>query len=302
MKKNLKIFVFLVVLLSPSFVYLQEWDPLQEWHLDVPYVPTKPEVVAKMLEMAHVGKDDVLYDLGCGDGRIVVTAAKLYGTRGVGVDINPERIKESRENAAREGVTHLVKFLEQDLFQTDIHEATVLTLYLLSSVNLRLRPVIFAELRPGTRVVSHDFSMDTWKADQHEVVTVDGQEHSVYFWVVPANASGSWKWTSTEGQRNSSYELDLSQHFQVLDGRFRLDGREYALKDLTINGEKIAFSVDRGDGGKVRTIVFEGRVRRNTIEGMMVVRGQGTNQRNPWKAERNPATMKPIDVDEESRY
>jgi SAM-dependent methyltransferase len=302
MKKNLRIFVFLVVLLSPSFVFLQEWDALQEWHLDVPYVPTKPEVVAKMLEMAHVGKDDVLYDLGCGDGRIVVTAAKLYGTRGVGVDINPERIKESRENAAREGVTHLVKFLEQDLFQTDIHEATVLTLYLLSSVNLRLRPVIFAELRPGTRVVSHDFSMDAWKADQYEVVTVDGQEHSVYFWVVPANASGAWKWTSTEGQKNSSYELDLNQHFQVLDGRLRLNGREYPLKDLTINGEKLRFSFDRSDGGKVQTIVFEGRVRRNTMEGTMVVRGQGTNQRNPWKAERNPATMKPVDMDGESRY
>jgi hypothetical protein len=106
----------------------------------------------------------------------------------------------------------------------------------------------------------------------------------------------------TEGPKNSSYELDLVQHFQVLDGRLRLDGREYPLKDPTVNGEKIKFTVDKPDGGKVQTIILEGRVRRNTVEGTMVVRGQGTNQRNLWKAERNPATMKPIDVDEESRY
>jgi SAM-dependent methyltransferase len=304
MKNRLKIFIFLAVLLSPSLVFLQEWrlDALQEWHLDVPYVPTKPEVVAKMLEMANVGKDDILYDLGCGDGRIVVTAAKLYGTRGVGVDINPERIKESRENASKEGVTHLVKFLEQDLFQTDIHEATVLTLYLLSSVNLRLRPVIFAELRPGTRVVSHDFSMDTWKADRSEVVTVNGQTHDVFFWVVPANASGIWKWTWTEGQRTSPCELELDQRFQVLNGLIRLDGREFPLKDLKISGDRLRFSVDTEEGGNPLTTVFDGRVRRNTMDGTAEVRGKGTNQRKPWKAERNPATMKPIDVDEERGY
>jgi SAM-dependent methyltransferase len=296
MKKSLGILITLSVLLSPPLISLQE---LQEWHLDVPYVPTKPEVVAKMLEMANVGKDDILYDLGCGDGRIVITAARLFGTRGVGIDINPERIKESRDNAAQAGVTHLVRFLEQDLFQTDFHEATVLTLYLLSSVNLRLRPIIFAQLRPGTRVVSHDFSMDTWKADQSEVVTVNGLTHDVYFWVVPANASGTWKWEWMEGQRSFICELDLEQHFQLLRGRIRLDGKEVPLKDLSIIGANIKFSVERGDGGKVRTAVFGGRVTRDTMEGTMEIRAEGKQRPTPWKAERNPATMKPVDADAE---
>jgi len=296
MKKSLRVLIFLTVLVSPPLLFLQEW------HLDVPYVPTKTEVVAKMLEMANVGKDDILYDLGCGDGRIVITAAKLYGTRGVGIDINPERIKESLENAAQAGVTHLVRFLEQDLFQTDFHEATVLTLYLLSSVNLRLRPVLFAQVRPGTRVVSHDFSMGTWKPDRSEVVTVEGQTHNVYFWVVPANASGIWKWTWMDGQQSSPCELDLEQHFQVLSGRIRVDGKELSLKDLNINGDRLRFSVDREDGGRLRTAVFSGRVTRSTIEGAMVIQGEEKKPLRPWRPERNPATMKSIDADAERNW
>jgi SAM-dependent methyltransferase len=302
MKKSLGILIGLSILLCPPFLFLQEIQDLQEWHLDVPYVPTKPEVVAKMLEMANVGKDDILYDLGCGDGRIVITAAKLYGTRGVGVDINPERIKESRDNAAQASVTRLVKFLEQDLFQTDIHEATVLTLYLLSSVNLRLRPIIFAELRPGTRVVSHDFSMDTWKPDRSEVVTVNGQTHDVYFWLVPANASGTWKWTWADPQRSFPCELDLEQHFQVLSGRLRLDGKEVPLKDLSLSGANLKFSVEREAGGKVRTAVFTGRVTRDTLEGTMEIRGEGKQRPLAWRAQRNPATKTPIDMDAEKIY
>src|SRR4030066_124981 len=116
-----------------------------------------------MLRLAIVTKNDLLYDLGCGDGRIVITAAELYGTRGVGLDIDPDRIQESKENAAKANVGQLVKFQEQDIFQADFHEATVVSLYLLTSVNLRLRPNLLAQLRPGTRVVSHNYAMDTWK-------------------------------------------------------------------------------------------------------------------------------------------
>jgi ribosomal protein L11 methylase PrmA len=151
----------------------------------VHYVPTPEEVVEEMLRLANVGKNDVIYDLGCGDGRIVITAAKKYGARGIGIDIDPERIKESNENARQAGVADRVKFLQQDLFQTDFSEATVVTLYLLPALNLKLRPKLL-ELKPGTRIVSHAFDMGDWKPEK--VVNVPGDEHerTVYFWVVPA--------------------------------------------------------------------------------------------------------------------
>jgi 2-polyprenyl-3-methyl-5-hydroxy-6-metoxy-1,4-benzoquinol methylase len=147
---------------------------------DVPYVPTPEAVVERMLEMAGVTSKDVVYDLGCGDGRIVIAAARR-GARGVGIDIDPERIRESKANAAAEGVSQRVKFAVQDLFETDMSEATVVTLYLLSSVNLKLRPKLLSELKPGTRIVSHAFDMGDWKPEQ--TAEVDGNR--IYFWIVP---------------------------------------------------------------------------------------------------------------------
>jgi len=165
------------VLLSAAPVVRAEND----WEYDVPYVPTPQEVVEGMLELAQVKKTDVVYDLGCGDGRIVITAAKKYGARGVGIDINPERIKEAEENARQAGVTDRVRFIQGDLFKADIHEATVVTLYLLSSVNLKLRPKLLSELRPGTRIVSNTFDMGDWKPDKQ--TEVNGR--TIYYWVVP---------------------------------------------------------------------------------------------------------------------
>ena len=149
--------------------------------LDVPYVPTPQPVVDKMLEMASVTKNDVVIDLGSGDGRIPVTAAKEYGATAIGVDLNPERVREAKENARRAGVEDKVEFKQQDLFGTDIGEATVLTMYLLSNVNMKLRPRILTELKPGTRVVSHSFDMGDWKPERTE--TVDGR--TIHFWTVP---------------------------------------------------------------------------------------------------------------------
>ena len=152
---------------------------------EVPYVPTDDRVVAEMLAVANVGKDDLLYDLGSGDGRIVITAAKKFGTRGVGVDIDPERVKEANENAAKAGVTDRVRFVQQDLFQTDFREATVVTLYLLPSVNMRLRPKLLSDLKPGTRVVSHNYDMGDWTPLKTIVVTLPEDTHTVYYWIVP---------------------------------------------------------------------------------------------------------------------
>jgi hypothetical protein len=153
--------------------------------LDVPYVPTPNEVVARMLIMAGVNNKDFLYDLGSGDGRIVITAARDYGARGIGYDLNPKRIQESNENARKAGVTNRVRFILKDIFEADLTGATVVTLYLLPDVNLRLRPKLLDELRPGTRIVSHNYDMGDWKAESVEELTIKGTKHYVYRWTVP---------------------------------------------------------------------------------------------------------------------
>ena len=179
---------------SPSTVQVQQSTPTtttaptttptttpQQRTPDVVFVPTPQEVVDKMLEVAKVTKTDVLYDLGSGDGRIPITAAKKFGTKGFGIDIDPERIKEANTNAQKAGVTDKVKFLQQDLFTTNFSEATVITLYLLPELNVKLRPQLL-KLKPGTRIVSHAFDMGEWKPDK--TLQVDGR--TVYFWTVPA--------------------------------------------------------------------------------------------------------------------
>lgn len=157
--------------------------------LDVPYVPTPQPVVEKMLDLAKVGKDDVVYDLGCGDGRMVITAAKERGARGVGIDLNPQRIAEAKANAEKEGVTDKVKFIQGDLFAANFADATVVTLYLLPSVNQSLRPQLWKQLKVGTRVVSHDFDMGPEWPPQ-KVEKVNGK--TIYYWTItPANKAAA---------------------------------------------------------------------------------------------------------------
>jgi SAM-dependent methyltransferase len=160
---------------------------------DVPYVPTTEAAVQAMLKLAEVKKTDVVYDLGCGDGRIVISAAKDLGARGVGIDINPVRIGEAKENARKAGVEKLVRFEENDLFEADIHEATVVTLFLLPQVNLKLRPKLLKDLKPGTRIVSNTFDMGDWKPEKEAIVPeTDDQSylsHKLYFWIVPSPAA-----------------------------------------------------------------------------------------------------------------
>jgi len=153
-----------------------------------PYVSTPPDVVDRMLRLASVSSNDVVYDLGCGDGRIVIAAAQQFGARGVGVDIDPERIAEARRNAAQARVEHLVSFKLEDALNTDVSEATVVTLYLLSAQNVALRPRLASQLRPGARIVSHNFAMGSWEADEVETFTsADGHTRTLYLW----NAAGA---------------------------------------------------------------------------------------------------------------
>lgn len=155
---------------------------------EIIYLPTPPEVVDRMLAIAEVDDNDILYDLGSGDGRIAIAAVRDYGVRrAVGIDIDPQQIQAANANARRVGVSDRVRFLNQDLFQSDFSEATVVTLYLLPTLNLQLRPQLFEQLEPGTRVVSHAFDMGEWKPERTEQIEVDGQTHTIYLWTIPPN-------------------------------------------------------------------------------------------------------------------
>jgi Methyltransferase domain len=174
---------FLALLLAAA-VAASAQTPSTPKEPDVPYVPTHEKVVAEMLKVARVKKTDVLYDLGSGDGRIVITAAKKFGTRGTGIELLPALVQEARENARQAGVSELAKFVEGDIFEANISDATVVTLYLLPAVNMRLRPKLL-ELRPGTRIVSHNYDLGDWKpAKTIKLNLLDG-EHTVFYWVVP---------------------------------------------------------------------------------------------------------------------
>jgi len=176
------------VFLAFSTAAGQQGPPPARQAPEVPYLPTTQPAVEAMLKLAKVTKDDVVYDLGCGDGRIVIAAAKLYGAHGVGIDIDPQRIREANENAKKAGVENLVRFEENDLFKANIRDASVVTLFLLTSVNARLRPKLLSELRVGTRVVSNTFDMGDWKPEQEFTVDTgdDGYfSKKLYLWKIP---------------------------------------------------------------------------------------------------------------------
>ena len=264
----------------------------------VPYVPTPQEVVERMLEMAKVGPHDYLIDLGSGDGRIVVTAAKKFGARGFGVDLNPVRIKESVDNAARAGVSDQVAFYQRDLFDTDMSDATVITMYLLPRVNLDLRPKLL-DLKPGTRLVSHDFDMDEWKADESASIDVKekygtaGGTSMIYFWVVPAKAAGSWQWRLAVGGKPQAYELTLEQQFQTISGMVRIGGRSIKLQDARLRGDQISFNFSADINGSPLKHNFSGRVAGITIAGTVELSGSRSQAQLEWNAVRGARVSYP---------
>ncbi len=266
--------------------------------LNVPYVPTPQEVVERMLEIAKVGPQDYLIDLGSGDGRIVVTAAKKFGARGFGVDLNPVRIKESLDNAVQAGVTDRVAFHQRNLFETDLSDASVITMYLLPRVNLELRPKLL-ELKPGTRIVSHDFDMDEWKADA--LVSMDVKEKygsvggtsAIYFWVVPSKVAGAWQWQLTVGGKPIVYELTLEQKYQVISGSARVGGRSIKLQDARLRGDQIILGFSADVNGSPVKHEFSGRVSGNTIEGTANFSGSRTQGQSDWTATRGVRTGRP---------
>ena len=226
---------------------------------DVIWVPTPDEVVDRMLTMAQVTPQDFVMDLGAGDGKIAIAAAKKFGARAVGIEYNPEMAKHANANAAAAGVAGngpgKATIRQADIFQTDIKEATVITLYLLPALNMKLRPTILA-MRPGTRVVSHSFTMEDWEAD--EISTLDGRR--AYFWVVPAQVMGSWNLEAN----NQKMDLTLEQTFQKINGSVGFAPVHAGLRDTRLRGPFIQFSYVGQDG--VRRD-FNGRVNGAKMEG-----------------------------------
>lgn len=256
----------------------------------VPYVPTPQAVVDRMLDIGKVGSKDYLIDLGSGDGRIVITAAKKFGTRGFGVDIDPERIEESNENARRAGVTDRVAFYQRDLFETDLAEATVITMYLLPQVNLELRPRLLA-LKPGTRIVSHDFSMDAWQPDQHVVEPLGkfgraGGRSDIYFWVVPARVAGRWAWTSVAAGKSQPVEVILEQRYQVLSGTARVGSRSVKLDRARVRGDELHLEFTIAVNGAFVKHAYTGRVDGDDIFGTAMLSGERLQSQGDWTARR----------------
>jgi SAM-dependent methyltransferase len=221
--------------------------------LDAPYVVTDYEVVDAMLALAQVRPDDYVIDLGSGDGRILIAAARSHGARGLGVDIDPARIREAEGNARAARVNDRVSFRRQDLFATPLQDADVVTLYLTQAVNLRLRPRILSQMRPGTRVVSHDYDMGDWRPDQRQRIGDD----NIYLWLVPARLGG--RWTLTAGGDRAT--LELQQRYQHLDGRAAAGGATSRVEQGQVTGNLVRFIANVGAGRQV----FEGRVEGNTI-------------------------------------
>jgi SAM-dependent methyltransferase len=259
---------------------------------DVPFVPTPTEVVEEMLRLADVKSGDVLYDLGCGDGRIVIAAAKRYGVKATGIDIDPVRIRESNENAAKAGLTGKVRFIQEDLFKADFKDATVITMYLLTSVNLRLRPKLLAELRPGTRLVSHSFEMGDWRPDKTAAVATSfGDERDVHFWIVPGNATGRWEWDVADGSRSKHCVLEASQQFQVVTASGREGDWPLAVADIKLTGDAISFRVDTDADGKMISSIYEGKIKGDQIVGWVRPAGNPKAVATAWKAARDPKTV-----------
>jgi SAM-dependent methyltransferase len=233
----------------------QKFQPtLGQQGKDVIWMPTPEALVEAMLDMAKATSEDFVIDLGSGDGRIPIAAAKR-GIRALGIEYNPDMVSLSRENAQKEGVSDKAAFLQGDIFETDFSRATVLTMYLLPSLNMRLRPTIL-DMKPGTRVVSHAFSMEDWEADQ----TVEAESRYAYLWIVPAKVGGAWTWAANGG----GIELTLSQTFQKIEGSLTSGGLMRPLKKALLVGDRISFAVEESP---TVTREYSGRVLGEAIRG-----------------------------------
>ncbi len=293
-------------------LFLVSGNPCHAQEKDAPYVPTPAGVVDKMLDMAGVGPGDYVVDLGCGDGRIVIEAARR-GAIGLGVDIDPELIRKARTNAREAGVSDKVMFLKQDLFKTDISGASVITLYLYPSLINKLRPELIDQLKPGARIVSHDFDMNDWEPDRHAtiksnkilsdtLVSVSRAEldsfrllsenlkqnrvlplfrHQVHYWKVPAEARGHWKW-QTNGK---GFTMEAGQSYQDIRVEIRAGDTALNIKNQKLTGERI--NIRAVNPVTETRYLYSGRIDGDTIKGKVQIRSKEGNSIDNWTARRN---------------
>jgi len=248
---------------------------------DVIWVPTPQSLVERMLDMTHVTDKDYVVDLGSGDGRTVISAAKR-GARALGIEYNADMVALAKRNAEKAGVDARAQFLQGDIFKTDFSEADVLTLYLLPSLNLKLRPIIL-KMRPGTRVVSHAFTMDDWPPD--ETATVE--HRNAYMWIVPARVDGTWQFTLS-GDPKTANELVLRQRFQQAEGLVTINGKTGQVRNAKLRGPEISFTVLEPTSRDPLRYEFTGRVAGDTMEGTVKLPGG----EQTWKASRSAAPAK----------
>ncbi len=248
------------VALAQAQLTPQEFKPeIGQAGKDVVWVPTPEALVDRMLRMAKVSKNDYVMDLGSGDGRIAIAAVKNFGARATGFEYNPDMVTLSNRNAQVAGVADRVKFIKADIFESDFSQASVITMYLLPQLNVRLRPILL-DLRPGTRVVSHAFNMDDWKPDER--ATIEFRE--AYLWIVPAKVAGKWRLTLPASNGSQEIALDLAQKYQFFEGKAAAGGRESAVQDGRLDGARVVFAFVDGKGVK---LVFSGNVNGSRMEG-----------------------------------
>jgi hypothetical protein len=229
-------------------------------------------VVEAMLELAKVGPNDFVVDLGSGDGRIVIAAAKKYGARGLGVELDGALVSDARREAARQRVGDRVEFVAENLFTTDLDRASVVTAYLFPRINMELRPRLFAQLKPGSRLVSHEFDFGNWKPDAQVTVPVPNKPYGpprseVFLWIVPANAAGRWRWRSAFDNTALDVEVVLEQTFQELRGTAHVEGRPARLENPRLRGDEIRFTVVADVNGRALRQELSGRIAGDTIRG-----------------------------------
>jgi hypothetical protein len=255
----------------------------QDGRGDVVYVPTPQVVVEEMLRMAKIGPKDFLIDLGSGDGRIVITAVKQFGAQGFGVDLDTYLLKKARDVASVEGIADRARFVEQNLFETDLSKATVISSYLLPEMNLRLRPKILA-LKPGTRVVAHDYHMGDWYPDEQKDIVVPEKKVGtpgvsyVYLWVVPSRVAGKWQGSMSAAGKDVPLELAFEQLFQIVDGTLRVGATATQFRGRISNGDQITFVTQPKDSPGKERHEFRGRIAGDTIEGTVRI-GEGPKAR-----------------------
>jgi SAM-dependent methyltransferase len=279
---NFRCVAAVLALCAAPPAFAQDLDDSKD-NIAGPYVPTPWVIVQEMLKLADIRGEDVVYDLGSGDGRLVITAAKRFGARGVGVELQSELVEMARVGAEREGVADRVKFVQGDLFETDIRPASVVMLYLLPRFVTRLVPRFRAELKPGTRIVSHDYPLAPWPPDKELAMDVPEKEMisgtswtRLYYYVVPARVQGAWELTLPKALAGAPLMLQITQEPHAVGGFVRDGDAELYLRDLALRGEQVRFGLLY----KGRLMAFEGTVTGDAMTGEVRAR----DRRGPWTA------------------